>query len=110
MQVLARQVDALDVAGPAFECDGEAARLRLLDGVFGVDEPLLVERFAVALADYRQPSARGLTEPPRPAASTDLAFALYALRSELRRAAPGRHDSRFAQRDLGTAAEHDARE
>ena len=44
MQVLARQVDALDVAGPAFECDGEAARLRLLDGSFGVDEPLLVER------------------------------------------------------------------
>lgn len=72
--------------------------------------PLLVERFAVALADYRQPSARGLTEPPRPAGSTDLAFALYALRSELRRAAPGRHDSRFAQRDLGTAAEHGARE
>ena len=44
MQVLARQVDALDAAGPAFERDCEGARLGLLDGSFRVDEPLLVER------------------------------------------------------------------
>ena len=44
MEVLARQVDALDVAGPAFECDGKAARLRPLDDAFGVDKPLLGER------------------------------------------------------------------
>ncbi len=59
MQVLARQVDALDAAGPAFERDGEAARLRLLDGSFGVDEPLLVERSESRAVERRREGREG---------------------------------------------------
>lgn len=55
--------------------------------------PLLVERFAVALADRSHAAA-----PP-----ADLGFALYALRNALRRAARDRADSPADPRDLALA-------
>jgi hypothetical protein len=73
MQVLARQVDALDAAGPAFECDGAAAQLRLLDGVFGVDEPLLVERSESRAVERRREGREGHLRSARIGESASLA-------------------------------------